>query len=109
MSNIIYTSIPRYLEDCTTIEGKIARLEAIVLSMMTALETSVLTGHFDEYKFDDGQSRIETVYRDPKAVTNAILQLENLIQFYRNMLINRKGGRVMRMMDRRNFTRRWPY
>lgn len=108
MSNIIYTSIPQYLASCTTIEDKIARLEAIVLNMMGALETSILTGHFNEYKFDDGQSKIETAYRDPNALTAGIMQLEKLIQFYRNMLLNRRGGRIVRLMDGKNLHIRWP-
>jgi hypothetical protein len=100
---VVYTSISQYLQTSSTLKERIDRIDSIILSMLGALEKAVTTGHFDEYSMDDGQVKIDTVYRDPNALTKTIEGLEKLNQMYRQRLVTNVTGRVTRLVDGRNF------
>lgn len=99
----VYVSIFKYLECATSIADKIAKIDLIILNMLTALEKAALTGQFEEYRLDDGQVKIETIYKDPKALTNTVRILEELKQYYANLLHTSQNGRIVRLVDGRNF------
>lgn len=101
----VYVSVEKYLECATSIKDKIARLDLIILSMFTAVEKAVLTGQFEEYRLDDGQVKIETVYRDITALTKTMQQLETLRDMYVAKLNTNVNGRMVRLVDSKNFIR----
>lgn len=100
---ITYTSIGQYLEAATSIIAKIDRLDTIILSMMTAMERGILKADKGEYRFEDGQVKIEEVFRDPNAMVKTIENLERLKDLYRVRLDRNSTGRVFRLVDGKNF------
>jgi uncharacterized protein YdeI (BOF family) len=100
---IVYTSISKYLESAQSIKDKIDRLDVIILAMMTAMEAGVLNGAKGEYRFDDGQVKIEEVFRDPNAMVKTIEALEKLKDMYRVRMDKNCNGSVTRLVDGKNF------
>ena len=101
---MVYTSILQYLETGTSIKDKIDRLDVIILSMMDAVGRSVLSGEFSEYRYDDGHSKIDVIYRDIKALTKTIEDLRHLQMLFRNDFERNVNGRVVRLVDGKNMT-----
>jgi hypothetical protein len=99
----VYISVEKYLECATSIQDKIARLDVIILALMTAMEKAALTGQFEEYRIDDGQVKIETIYRDINALSKSLDFLELQRERYLNKLFTRNNGRITRLVDGRNF------
>lgn len=99
---VVFDSAAIYIDSVTSIKEKIVRIDAII----TALETTALkaaeTGSVTEYTLDDGQTKIHQVYRSPMEVQRSIEAFETIKQRY----INKLNGRVTRLMDSQNFTRR---
>ena len=91
----VYLDISTYIGCSQDIKDKIARIDAII----ELLEDSELKGagkaHIEEYKLNDGQTRIETVFRDPSAIEKAILALERR----RNRLKNQCAGYRYGLID----------
>lgn len=98
---VVFDSAAIYIESATTVKAKIVRIEAII----TALETTALkaaeTGNISEYSLDDGQTKIQTMYRNPMEVQRSIEAFEMIKQRY----INQLNGRVMRLVDSQSFNR----
>lgn len=99
---IVYSNIGQYLESQTSLLAKITALDTVIMNMITAAATAATTGQFEEYKFDDGQSKIETVYRDVNALTKSIASLQLLRDTLEATLNNNRGGRVKRLLDSKN-------
>ena len=70
--------------------------------MLIAATTAATTGQFDEYRFDDGQSKIEVVYRDMNSMTNAIIGLQKLQTLLRATQGNNAYGRMVRFVPGEN-------
>ena len=100
---VIYFSVRQYLESCNSLEAKITALDNIIMSMIGALATAATTGEYSEYRFDDGQSRIEVIYRDPASMEKAISGLQHLTDMLRARLFNNSVGRITRLVPGENF------
>lgn len=96
-----FDSASIYIDSATTLQAKIVRINAII----TALETTALkaaeTGNVTEYSLDDGQTKINTMYRSPIEVQKSIDAFESIKQRY----VNQLNGRVVRLVDSKNFNR----
>lgn len=103
MSNIIYTNIPAILESCATLEARIAMLDSILTGMETALLKATTTGHFEEYKLDTGQTKNEVRYRSINELQLAYASLLKIQQMLYTRLNANRQGRVIRMVDGKNF------
>lgn len=92
-----YITIVDYISCSQDTNDKIARIDAII----TALEDSLLllAGNADveEYRLDDGQTIIKTIFRDPDLLEKAI----NSLQRRKTRLINNCKGYRYRLMDNR--------
>lgn len=82
-----------------TVLANIARIDAIISSLMTTALTSVQTGNMIEYELDTGQTRTRVIYSKVAEVTSAIHEYEKLRQFYENMLTPKR----VRLVDSKNF------
>lgn len=111
---VVYESIKQYLECSTSLIDRIARIdqiiEAIELSMLTRAETAGGTNNatinVEEYSLDDGQTKIRTKYRsseDFSAMAGMLSQLDFLKQRLIARLNNNITGRVIRLVDGKNF------
>ena len=73
-----------YVNGALTVQDKICRIEEIIGIMMNSLAESALNQDVSEYRLDDGQTKVQTIYRSATQITNAIEDLERLVVFYKN-------------------------
>jgi hypothetical protein len=99
---VYYDSADIYIQSCTTIREKIARIDAIITALENTALKAAANDNITEYSLNDGQTIIRTVYKGADAVLNSIAAFEKIRQMY----INRLNGRVMRLVDGKNFTGR---
>lgn len=100
---VIYFSVRQYIESCSSLQAKIDALENIIFSMLGALATAATTGEFEEYRFDDGQTKIEVIYRSPESIQKAITGLQFLSDSLRARQFNNSNGRITRLVPGENF------
>lgn len=99
---ITYSSASIYIESQTSLNSKITAIDAIISALLTTAATAASNEHITEYQLDDGQVKIRTSYRGAQAVFASIKAFEELKQFY----VNKKTGRVVRLVDSKNFKHR---
>lgn len=102
-SNIVYTNLPSLLQSCTSIQARIDMLESILDGMSDAMLTATATGHFEEYKVDTGQNRVEIKYRSINELISAYDVLSRRLDREYSKLQDRSRGRIMRLVDSKNF------
>lgn len=99
MDKVYFDSADIYVDSAATNRAKIVRIDAII----TALETSALKAAaknaIQEYTLNDGQTTIRTAYRNTDEILNSIVAFEKL----KHMYVNRLNGRVVRLVDGKNF------
>lgn len=99
MEKVYFDSADIYVDSAADNRAKIVRIDAII----TALETSALKAAaknaIQEYTLNDGQTTIRTAYRNTDEILNSIAAFERLKQMY----VNRLNGRMMRLVDGKNF------
>lgn len=77
-----------------TIE-KIARIDAIIEALEDSLLLLAANSDVEEYRLDDGQTVIKTIFRDPALIEDAIDKLQKR----RTRLINRCHGYRYNLTD----------
>jgi len=100
MGPVIYNSADIYIDSCQTLQDKITAIQAIIDALIVTATKAAGTANFNEYYLDDGQTKIQTRYRDVADIFQAINAFERLKQMY----VNRLNGRMIRMVDGKNFT-----
>lgn len=78
-----------YIQDCTTLEERLVRLDNIIDALEIRALDSVSDSSTDEYSIDDGQIKIKTKYRSHKAILDAIVGFNRL----KYKIINDMNGR----------------
>jgi len=99
---VYYDSAYKYIDCASDLRGKIARIEAIITALETTALKAAANDNISEYSLNDGQTVIRTVYKSAQDVLNSIMAFEKIRQMY----MNRLNGRVMRLVDGKNFTGR---
>lgn len=94
-----FTTEGLYLESCTTTAAKIAGCDAIIAALMVAAAGAAGNEGVLEYWLDDGQTKIKKQYRSTSSIFSAIKDFTRL----KNMYINQVNGRVVRLVDEKNF------
>lgn len=89
-----------YIESCTTLRAKITAIDNIISALLTTAANAAANENITEYTLNDGQTIIKSTYRGMKAIQDSINSFEKLKQMY----VNRLNGRVMRLVDSKNFT-----
>lgn len=103
MSNVVYYNIPAILEACGTLEARVTMLDTILTGMETAMLKSTTTGQFELYRLDTGQTKNEVQYRSIDELTAAYASLLKIQQMLLTRINANRQGRVIRMVDGRNF------
>ena len=98
---IEYDSADIYIDSATSLTDKITRIDTVISALLTTATKAAANDNISEYWLDDGQTKIKTVYKGADAVFKSIEAFERLKTYYRNKL----NGRVVRLVDRKNFTR----
>lgn len=96
--SVLYFEADVNLESCTTITEMIAKIDAIILALLTTAMKSVTNGHRVEYSVDTGQTKQKVVYSDVNTITKAI---EGYRKIRAELLFELNGGEY-RNVDSRN-------
>lgn len=84
-----------YIVDATTTEDKINRIEDVIDALMTTMLEASLNQDITEYRLDDGQTKVQTIYRSVEQIRKSIEGLEALIEMYKAKV----QGRIVRLID----------
>lgn len=96
---VVYKSADIYIETATSLRDKITKIDAIITALTATALKSAATDNITEYRLDDGQTKIETIYKGTDAIFKSIHAFEKIKQMY----INQLNGRSMRLVDSKNF------
>ena len=99
---VIFDSASIYVDSQATIQAKITAIDNIQAALLTSALEAAEKGAISEYQLNDGQTIIKAVYRSAKQIEEAYDSFERIKQ----RLINSLNGRMVRLVDRRNFNRR---
>lgn len=99
---VIYDSAYIYLESCKTLQEKINGIDLIIEGLLNAAVKAAENEGISEYQLNDGQTIIKTVYRGVNQIFSSVSAFERLKQMY----VNRLNGRVIRLVDEKNFNGR---
>jgi hypothetical protein len=100
---VIYESTEKFIESCTNLKDRINRIQLVIAALDNMMITAATTGNYDEYSLDDGQTKIRTKYRDINAIANSIDKFDLILQKLYARLNNNKNGRMIRLVDTKNF------
>lgn len=95
----IYDSSYIYITSASTLREKITRVDAVIDALMTSALKAAATDQIQEYTLNDGQTTIKEAYRGAEAVLKSVEGFERI----RNKYISQLNGRVMRLVDGKNF------
>jgi len=90
-----YASPRLYVQDASSIADKITRIETIIDLLLQTIESAALEDDVEEYRLDDGQTRINVKKRSAEQMMKSI----NAMQYLLNMYQNKYNGRTMRLLD----------
>lgn len=96
---IYFDSADIYIQSKSSLNAKIAAIDLIIDALISTGLKAAATGNIQEYSLNDGQTTIKTMYRNVSEVKSAINAFEAMRQVY----VNRRNGRVVRLMDEKNF------
>ena len=99
---ILYYKLDANFESCTSIEAKIAKIDAIIDSLYVAMAKVAGTANRVSYKIDDGQTVQEVMYTSAKSIEGAINAFEN----QRQRQVNKLVGNVAQNIGSKNLNRR---
>jgi hypothetical protein len=99
-----FSSAYLYIECATTKREKIAKIDAIIDALLDTALKAAANDNILSYTLDDGQTKINTMYKGTAGVYASIAAFRKLRQVYVNTL----NGRGMRLVDSKTFNGR-PY
>lgn len=99
---VTYLSTADYLASTEDYQEKIARIDKIQKLLFDTAEKAALDDGILSYTLDDGQTKVQTMYKSVDQVINSILALEKLRAMYTRKL---GGTGVMRFVDASNLNR----
>ena len=84
-----YLSEPVYISSAATNIERLNRINQIILALETAMLGAVGNEPISEYQLDDGQTKIRTVYRSLKSMSDAL----DMLNKQKQRLLNDLNGR----------------
>lgn len=97
---VFFENCSVYISSRTTLEAKIAAIDAIITALYAQmLVLATQDSPVQEYLLNDGQTTIKAMYRSEASISKTI----DILNKQRNELINQLNGRVVRMVDSKNF------
>ena len=96
---VTYPTIYDYYK-CSDSSTRLEKVETILDGLYDAAVSFASNSHIEEYRLDDGQIIIKTIYRKMDDLSKAIEKFETI----RNMLINRDCiGNSIKLRDQDSF------
>lgn len=99
----IYDSSAIYISSASSLREKVARIEAVIIALEETALTAAAGDNVTSYTLDNGQTKINTMYRSAAEIANSILAFQRIKTRYINQL---NGGAIVRLVDSSNFQRR---
>lgn len=99
---VYFDSADKYVESCATLKEKIKAINDIQTALLDSALKAAAKGDISQYSLNDGQVIISTTYRNATEITNAYDAFERIKQRY---IIQLNGGRMVRLVDSKNFRR----
>jgi hypothetical protein len=99
----IYDSSAIYIASATSLKEKITRIEAVIFALEETALTAASGDNVTSYTLDNGQTKVNTMYRSAAEIANSINAFQRIKTRYINQL---NGGSIVRLVDSSNFTRR---
>lgn len=90
-----YASERLYIQGASDLKDLIQRIDNIIPILITAMASAALEDDVEEYRLDDGQTRINVRKRGVQAMTESIRGLERIKQMY----VNELNGHVNRLVN----------
>jgi len=103
MGQIIFSSCGLYIQSQKTLQDKITAIDKVIDALILSGETMAINDSIQEYSLNDGQTIIKTIYKGGVGIATAMRYWEGIRQMY----INRLNGRMVRLVDGKNFPRRF--
>lgn len=94
-----------YIFSTTELKERGVRIKAIIAGLEQQYAESLTSSADESYMLDDGQTKIQTSYRDPNQIIKAIEGYERLL----TRIENYACGRVTALRDARSWHSRWGY
>lgn len=98
-----FDSADKFILCATNTAEKIAKIDLVINGLLDMAITAAVTGNFEEYSLDDGQTKIKTTYRNMTDVTAAISSMRKLKMLFVADYNNSTMGRGRQLKDRKNF------
>lgn len=99
---IVYSSILQYMESKDSLIEQIELLDNLIKGHREMMLENIGSSGIERHAYDDGQIRIDTVYRSPMAISNAIqvmvLEKKRLIT-----QLNEQNGCIIELRDKSSF------
>ena len=95
----VFSSADVYVESCKSLKSKVQAIEAIISALMTQALKAAAKGPVSQYSLNDGQTIINCSYRNASDVAKSIKEFETIKQMYLNQI----NGRMIRLVDGKNF------
>lgn len=102
---MVYTSVMQYVESKSRIEDQIVTLAKLIKEHEIALSENVSNSVIERNAWDDGQIRIDTVYRSPSAIMNAIETMDLMLRRKEAEYNRLTQGSVYELRDQSSFYR----
>ena len=90
-----YASERLYIQGASDLCDLIARIDNIIPILLTSIASAALEDDVEEYRLDDGQTRINVKKRGVEAMTQSIRGLERV----KSMYVNELNGHVNRLVN----------
>lgn len=97
-----YESVSRYVTSTTNYEDKIVKIDQVIAALYDTAIRMADGEDVQSYSFDDGQVKVNNIFRDSATVTAAIVRYEQLREELIAKIDNRRLGRIVRMVDSKN-------
>jgi len=103
---IVFETCGIYVQSKSTLLAKIQAIDEIIDMLLTTALDMAGKDSIQEYSLNDGQTIIKTIYKGSVGVASAIIDFQRI----RNIYVNQLNGRMVRLVDSKNITRRnWRY
>lgn len=96
---VVYESCAIYVESAKTLQDRLARIDAVLLALEDTALRSAGNEDISNYLLDNGQTKIQAMYRDSASLAKAILAFE---QIRERIIAKLNKSRCTRLVDQRN-------
>jgi hypothetical protein len=99
---MVYQSFSSYINCASSTRAKIARIDEIISALLDSAADAATNEGVSQYTLNDGQVIVNASNRSSKSIMESIKSFESLKSYYQQQLT----GRVMRLVDSKNFSRK---